>query len=86
MIIDAKVETEPRCWRVTKIDRIAPNGLVMTTLAQDRFDQIHDYIEHDKYDNIIGMWADYYSSSVLNQDEDICNITLDLFNFLGEIK
>lgn len=65
MIIDAKVETEPRCWLISKVNRISSNGLVMTTLAQDRFDPIHDYIEHDKYGNIIGMWADYYSTDVI---------------------
>lgn len=68
MIIDAKVETEPRCWLISKINRISSNGLVMTTLAQDRFDPIHDYIEYDKHGNIIGMWADFYSTDVTPVD------------------
>ena len=64
MIIDAKVSTEPRAWEISKINRISPNGLVEVTLAQDSFDQNHDYIERDSNGNIIGMWADYYRTIV----------------------
>lgn len=64
MIIDNKVLTEPRCWKVTKVNRITPNGISRITLAQDSFDQHKDYIELDDNGNVIGMWADYYKSSI----------------------
>lgn len=64
MIIDNKVLTEPRTWRITKINRIAHKGCVLATLAQDKFDQHKDYIELDNDGNVIGMWADYWETSV----------------------
>lgn len=60
MIIDAKVETEPIAWLVSKIKRLS-NGLNRITLAQDKFDQFKDYVEKDESGRIIGMWADYFS-------------------------
>lgn len=69
MIIDNKVLTEPRAWRITKVNRIASNGLVLLTLAQDKFDEHVDYIEFDNEGNVIGMWADYYSDPLITDDE-----------------
>ena len=63
-IVDTAVETEPRAWLVSKINRISPNGIARITLTQDRFDQHKDYIEKDEDGNIIGMWADWYQSDV----------------------
>ena len=60
MLIDNKVETEPRTWRVSKVNRIFSNGTVALTFAQDQFDGTKDYVEHDEDGNIVGMWADYY--------------------------
>lgn len=68
MIIDAKVSTQPRAWEISKVNRISPNGLVRVTLAQDNFDQHHDYIERDSNNKIIGMWADYYNTVVSEED------------------
>ena len=62
MIVDAKVITEPRTWRVTKVNRITPNGLVRVTLAQDKFDEHKDYIEKNSDDVVVAMWADYYAN------------------------
>lgn len=64
MIIDGKVETEPVVWRVSKTKRNAPNGIGIITLAQTAFDEHTDYIEKDENGNIIGMWADYFSSTI----------------------
>ena len=64
MIIDAKVDTEPRAWLISKINRISPNGICRVTLTQDTFDQHKDYIERDAFGNIIGQWAGYYSSTI----------------------
>ena len=60
IILDAKVLTEPRAWQISKVNRLATNGLCMVTMAQDLFDPDRDYIEKDEYGNIIGMWADWY--------------------------
>lgn len=64
MIIDARVESEPIAWLITKVKRLAPNGLTRITLAEDKFDQHHDYIEKDIYGNIIGMWCNYFDSDI----------------------
>lgn len=64
MIIDSKVESEPRAWLISKVNRISPNGICRITLAQDTFDQHNDYIEKDSEGNIIGMWANYYNNKI----------------------
>lgn len=64
MIIDNKVDAEPRAWVISKVNRIANNGLVQCTLAQDRYDQNHDFIERSSDGKIIGMWADYFSDGI----------------------
>jgi len=38
MIVDTKVESEPRVWLISKINRISPNGICRVTLYQDKFD------------------------------------------------
>ena len=64
LIIDAKVSTEPKAWRVSKVVRTSTLGIAIFTLAQDKFDQHKDYVERDDLGNIIGMWADYYNSAL----------------------
>lgn len=67
MLIDSLLynsDSEPRAWLISKINRISPDGIVRVTLAQDLFDQHHDYIERDDDGNVLGMWADYYQSSI----------------------
>lgn len=59
MIIDIKTEN-PRCWLVSKVNRLQSEGCLLVTLAQDIFDSHRDYIERDEFGKIIGMWADYY--------------------------
>lgn len=68
MIIDNNVKTEPRTWEVTKVNRLSSFGLSVVTLAQHKFDEHTDYIELDKDGNVIGMWADYYSSNITPTD------------------
>lgn len=62
IIIDSKVLTEPRTWKVTKVNRLSPNGLIMVTMAQDFFNEHTDYIEKYGENRVIGMWADYWKS------------------------
>ena len=64
MIIDSKVESEPRTWLISKVNRISPTGICRVTLTQDIFDQHKDYIEKDSSETIIGMWADYFNSNI----------------------
>lgn len=59
-IIDNKVKN-PRCWQLSKINRLQSNGIVLVTCAQDMFDPNRDYIERDEYGKIVGMWANFYN-------------------------
>lgn len=68
IIIDSTVLTEPRAWKISKVNRISPNGISRITLAQDVFDQHKDYIELDNVGNVIGMWANYYNDKILPED------------------
>lgn len=61
MIIDNKVLTEPRAWKITKVNRLDANGITKITLAQDRYDEHKDYIELNEDGEVIGMWADYFA-------------------------
>ena len=63
MIIDSKILTEPRTWKVSKINRISPTGILRATLAQDEFNDHRDYIELNNDGNVIGMWASYYDTN-----------------------
>lgn len=82
IILDSNLyndDSEPRCWLVSKVNRVAPRGICNLTMSQDRYDQHHDYIEKDEEGNIIGMWADYFQSAVapeeVNPTTDIPSIT-----------
>ena len=69
LIIDNNVLTEPVAWVVTKINRVANNGTVKLTFAQDAFDPHKDYIELDPEGNVIGKWADYYVDGLAPEDK-----------------
>ena len=84
LIISAPVDegVQPTAWRVTKVENTNPVGIQRLTFAQDKYDQHHDYIERDSRGYVIGMWADYYQSSVApseevqvdkNESNGICN-------------
>lgn len=62
MIISAKTK-HPLVWKLTKLENTKPLGLLQLTFSQTSFDQNNDYIEKDDDGNIIGMWADYFSST-----------------------
>lgn len=67
LIVDSNLyneDSQPRAWLISKTKRISPNGIVVVTMTQDVFDQHNDYIEKDDNGNIIGKWANYYSSNV----------------------
>ena len=87
IIIDNRVQTEPRTWQISKINRIAPNGIARFTVAQDRFDPKKDYIEHldpdDPKSSIIGQWADYYSEPIEPIEPDMTDIYNAEIGFCG---
>lgn len=62
MIISAKTK-HPLVWKLTKLENTKPLGLLQLTFSQTSFDQNNDYIEKDDEGNIVGMWADYFTSS-----------------------
>lgn len=75
LILDNKTDVlngaEPRAWKISKINRINSNGIILTTLAQDLFDQHKDYIEYENPNDpstIIGMWADYFKDGIIPSD------------------
>lgn len=60
----------PNAFKVSKIERANTKGRTKVTLAQSTFDQHSDYIEKDNDGNIIGLWADFYSSNIEPTDPD----------------
>ena len=65
LLIDSKVDQdECRAWHVSKVNRIDLPGCALITLAQDHFDPDKDYIERDRYGNVIGLWANYFDLPV----------------------
>ena len=54
----------PVAWKISKVENAAPIGIQKLTLYQDMFDQTRDLIEKDSTGRIIGMYADYYDSSI----------------------
>lgn len=66
---------KPIAWNISKVENAKPFGIQKLTLYQDFFDQHRDYIEKDKNGNIVGMWADYYDSSIEPTDPDTPSTT-----------
>ena len=62
------IETEPRAWKISKVNRISPPGIAMVTMAQDHYDQHKDFIEYDAAGNFVGAWADYYGTTIPKED------------------
>ena len=72
--IDNKVLTEPRVWRISKINRIDANGIGIFTCAQDKFNPNADYLDEDG-----NWWANYFdpatgAPTAPDQPEPIDNV------------
>lgn len=63
IILSAKIPN-PLTWQISKVENTKPIGIIKITLDQDVFNPHTDFIERDNDGNIIGMWADYYSSEI----------------------
>lgn len=75
LLIDNYVLTEPRAWKISKINRMSSAGLANITLAQDMFNGKTDYVEVNEFGNVVGMWADYFESKIEpKEDEEKPNI------------
>lgn len=55
---------EPLAWRLTKVEDISPKGVRRLTFAADTYNQHTDYVEKDEFGNVIGLYADYFLSSI----------------------
>lgn len=76
IILSAPIE-EPICWNLSKVEQISPKGINHLTFTQDHYDQTKDAFEYEdgEISNvynpnkiIVGMYADYYSSTVIPTD------------------
>lgn len=86
LIVDIPCDN-PNVWQVSKIERVNVRGRTRITLYQTEFNEHTDYVEKDNDGKIIGMWADYYTSTVIpdetpNQTDDTvseksCNLSSD---------
>lgn len=65
--------TEPRVWRVSRVNRINSKGVTIVTLSQDKFNPNADYLDESNL-----WWADWYDQmgapTVINDNEPIENI------------
>lgn len=57
-------EWKPNVWKVSKLERVNVRGRSRVTLYQDFYNEHTDYIEKDETGKIIGLWADYNSSTI----------------------
>ena len=74
IVLDNNVLTEPRVWKLSKINRLASNGVAIFTCAQDKYNPKADYLDEDGY-----WWADYFDAktgavSAQNEPEPIDNV------------
>lgn len=63
MVISANTK-HPIVWTLTKLENASPLGIQTLTFYQNYWNEHTDYIEKDSNGNIVGMWADYFSSEI----------------------
>lgn len=63
---------EVRAWKISKVNRISPNGILRLTCAQDVFDEHNDYLETQTDElgrvQVVSMWADYWKHNLAPTD------------------
>jgi len=74
IVLDNRVLSEPRLWKLSKINRLDSNGIAIFTCAQDKYNPNADYMDEEGY-----WWADYYDSTtgqltVTNEVQPIDNV------------
>lgn len=65
----------PNAWEVSKVDRVNIIGITEVLLDQKEFNPHYDYIERDGSGKIIGMWGNYYTSSITPESNPITPLT-----------
>lgn len=76
LIVDVPCEN-PNVWQVSKVEKVNVRLRTKITLYQHEFDPHMDYIEKDDDGNIIGMYADYYSSNIEPIDTNVVDSNED---------
>lgn len=67
MVVSAKTK-HPIVWTLTKVENASPLGIQTLTFYQNYWNEHTDYIEKNSDGNIVGMWADYFSSEITPTD------------------
>lgn len=75
MVVSAKTK-HPIVWTLTKVENASPLGIQTLTFYQNYWNEHTDYIEKDSGGNIIGMWADYFTSEIVPTDPSTPSPTL----------
>lgn len=75
MVVSAKTK-HPIVWTLTKVENASPLGIQTLTFYQNYWNEHTDYIEKDSDGNIVGMWADYFSSEIVPTDPSTPSPTL----------
>lgn len=75
MVVSAKTK-HPIVWTLTKVENASPLGIQTLTFYQNYWNEHTDYIEKDSDGNIVGMWADYFSSEITPTDPPTPSPTL----------
>lgn len=60
----------PNTWLVSKVERVNAKGRTRITLYQTHYNKNTDYIEYGEDGTIIGMWANYFDSTIPPADSD----------------
>lgn len=90
IILSAPIK-EPICWKITKVEQISPKGINNLTFAQDIYSQHKDAFEYEDGEisttyhsdkMIIGMYADYFSSTVEPVDQDNTDIPSTIYSVI----
>ena len=64
LVIDAHVLTEPRVWKISKINRANVKGVVVFTCAQDLANQHTLKADYDDDGNVVAWWADWNEGEI----------------------
>ena len=73
LVLDANVLTEPRVWKISKINRTNSKGIAVFTCAQEQANTHTLKADYDEDGNVIVWWADW-EERVIEPVEAIPNV------------
>lgn len=86
IIISAR-RTQPLVWKVSKVENLHPLGINKITVMQTQFNQHTDYVVPvDEADSVFEMYADYYSSPILPEEDELIIPTSDYSEIVSITK